>query len=117
MNRIFLTLVFLLFLASTLHAKLYIDNSHWKVEGAENGRNEDYHPVHWSFLPDGRVYAGILWHGVWFKKSNNTVRLVIFHKNSQTDFFDVQFENSSEFTAYKEGRVYRYGVRVKNYGH
>lgn len=113
MNRIFLTLTFFLFLLSTLHAELHVDNSQWRVEGAENGRNEDYHPVLWSFLPDGKVYAGDLWHGVWFKKSGNTIRLVIFHKNSQIDNFDVIFNNPSEFTAYKEGQVYRYGVIAK----
>jgi hypothetical protein len=113
-NRVILALTILLSLGSSLHAELHTNNSHWKVESAENGRNADYHPVHWSFLPDGKVYAGDLWHGVWFKKTNSTIRLVIFHKNSQTDSFEVSFNSSSEFTAYKEGLVYRYGVRIKD---
>lgn len=113
MNRIFLTLVFFLLLLSPLRAELYVDNSDWKVEEAENGRNEDYHSVLWSFLPDGKVYAGDLWRGVWFKKSGNTIKLVIVHKNSRIDIFEVKFENPSEFIAYKEGQVYRYGVRAR----
>lgn len=92
--------------------KLYVNNTQWMVEIADNGRNGDYHPVPWSFSPDGTVHAGNLWQGVWRVKSNNTISVTIrMNGSSAIDQFDVKFISSSEFTAYKNGHAYRYGVR------
>lgn len=85
MNRIFVALALLVLFTTSLHAEIYVNNTFWRVEDAENGRNGDYHPVQWSFLPTGKVYASDLWHGVWFRRAADTIRVVIFHKNSQTD--------------------------------
>ena len=92
--------------------KLYVNNTQWMVEYAENGRNGDYHPVPWSFLPNGTVRAGNLWQGVWRVKSNDTISVAIrMNGSSAMDQFDVKFISRSEFTAYKNGHAYRYGVR------
>ncbi len=110
MHRIFVTLAVFVLLTTSLHAELYINNSFWRVEDAQNGRNGDYHPVPWTFLPNGKVYAGDLWHGTWFKRSSDTIRVVIiFHQNSLTDAFDVKFDSPTDFTARKNGQDYRYG--------
>lgn len=113
MQKIFVALAIFVLITTSLHAELYVNNSLWMVEGAENGRNGDYHPVHWSFLPTGKVYAGDLWHGTWFKRSSDTIRVVIiFHQNSLTDAFDVKFNSPTDFTAYKNGQDYRYGKKT-----
>jgi len=113
MHRIFVTLAVFVLLATSLHAQLYVNNSLWRVEDAINGRNGDYHPVPWAFLPNGKVYAGDLWHGTWFKRSGDTIRVVIiFHQNSLTDAFDVKFDSPTDFTAYKYGQAYRYGKKT-----
>jgi hypothetical protein len=44
-------------------ATIYVHHTQWMVESAENGCNGDYHPVSWSFSPDGTVRAGNLWRG------------------------------------------------------
>ena len=93
-------------------AQLYVNNTQWKVEFAENGRNGDYHAVPWLFLPDGTVSSGNLWQGVWQIKSNDTISVTIrMNDSSATDQFDVKFNSPSQFTAFKNGRPYRYGVR------
>lgn len=93
-------------------AKLYVNNTQWRVEDAENGRNRDYHPVPWLFLPDGTVRSGNLWRGVWQIESNDTISVAIrMNDSSATDQFSVKFVSPSEFTAFKNGRPYRYGVR------
>ncbi|MFB2935134.1 hypothetical protein ACE1B6_07625 [Aerosakkonemataceae cyanobacterium BLCC-F154] len=94
------------------HKKIFVNHTKWMVKYAESGRKGNYHPVPWVFSPNGTVRAGNLWQGVWHRKSKDTIRVVIRMNNSSaTDRFDVQFTSSSEFTAYKNGRVYRYAVR------
>jgi hypothetical protein len=94
------------------HGKIYVNHTKWMVKYAENGRNGNYHPVPWEFSPNGTVRAGNLWQGVWHRKSKDTVRVVIrMTGSSTTDQFDVQFTNSSRFTAYKNGQAYRFAVR------
>lgn len=97
---------------SKRHSKLYVNHTQWLVEYAENGRNGDYHPVPWLFSPNGTVRAGNLWRGVWHIKSHDTISVTItMNDGSATDTFDVKFISRSEFTAYKNGHTYRYGVR------
>mgnify|MGYP001226550614 FL=1 len=113
MHRIFLILAVFVLFTTSLHAELYVNNSIWQVEGAENGRNGDYNPILWSFLPNGKVYGGDLWHGTWFKRSSDTIRVVIiFNKIPLTDAFDVKFDSPTDFTAYKDGHDYRYGKKT-----
>jgi hypothetical protein len=97
---------------SKRHSKIYVHHTQWLVEYAENGRNGDYHAVPWLFLPDGTVRSGNLWRGVWQIKSNDTISVTIrMNDSSATDQFDVKFNSRSEFTAFKNGHAYRYGVR------
>lgn len=99
-------------IASASHTRIYVNHTQWLVEYAENGRNGDYHPVPWLFLPNGTVRAGKLWQGTWQVKSPDTIR-VILHMNDSgaMEQFDVKFNSPFEFTAYKHGHAYRYAVR------
>ncbi len=94
-------------------SRIYVNQTRWMVEYAENGRNGDYHPVPWLFSADGTVRAGNLWRGVWQAKSNDTISVVILMNDSSSaaDRFDVKFTSRSAFTAYKNGSAYRYAVR------
>ena len=59
------------------HKKIFVNHTKWMVKYAENGRNDNYHPVPWEFSPNGTVRAGNLWQGEWHKKSKDTIRVVI----------------------------------------
>jgi hypothetical protein len=94
------------------HPKVYVNHTTWKVEPANSGQKRDYHPVPWEFFPNGTARSGHLWQGNWRIETNDTIRVSIrMNGSAVTDTFLVKFKNSSKFTAYKNGSVYRYGVR------
>jgi len=80
-----------------------VNGTRWSVNG---------HPVHWVFSADGTVSARGLWNGTWIKTESG-YRISITHKGA-TDSFIVKFSSDGKsFTAYKNGKVYRRGVFVK----
>lgn len=113
MKRLFLTCSALLIVALSSFADLYVTDTKWMVEDAENGKNGDYHSVPWLFSEDGNVRAGELWRGVWQIKSFDTVHVVIMDTNTLTDEFDVQFDSPSKFTALKNKSPYRHGILLQ----
>lgn len=88
-------------------------NSSWKVEDAANGKNHDYHSVHWTFSIDGTVHGGRLWRGLWGRTADNSIKVILMDSASNTDEFTISFfNNGSEFTVYKNGKHYRYGKKL-----
>ncbi|MBL1173597.1 hypothetical protein [Pantanalinema sp. GBBB05] len=92
---------------------IYVNNTQWLVEYADNGRNGDYHAVPWVFSADGTVRAGDLWHGVWKVKSKDSIHVSItmHDRHATMEHFTVKFTSPDQFTAYKNGHAYRYAVR------
>lgn len=99
------------------HTFLQVGNTSWLVETAENGRNSDFHEVPWVFSQNGTVRAGDLWQGSWQVESEDTISVTIrMNGSSVTDQFTVRFHGSTNFTAYKNGRAYRYGISADGQG-
>ena len=75
----------------------------------ETSWSVDNHPVHWLFHKNGTIEAPRLWKGIWkVIDEGYEVRIP-----SYGDRFIVKFApNGKTFTAYKNGAVYRRGVRV-----
>ncbi|MEW6277138.1 MAG: hypothetical protein AB1758_00845 [Candidatus Eremiobacterota bacterium] len=70
------------------------------------------HPVAWVFHSNGTVEAPGLWSGTWTKNGDDYV-VQLTHQGA-TDRFTVRFSpDGRSFTAYKDGQVYRTGVRVR----
>jgi hypothetical protein len=68
------------------------------------------HPVPWVFHADGTVEAPGLWKGKWTGQRDRTDVTLTYM--GATDAFWVKFdERLQSFTAYKNGQVYRQGVR------
>jgi hypothetical protein len=84
----------------------------WRVEGAANGRNGDYHPVPWTFAGGGRVFAGDLWSGYWSPSEHGGIFVMIIAQDRVVDHFEVvPAPDGGSFVARKDGADYRYGVR------
>ncbi|UNU24864.1 serine/threonine protein kinase [Microcoleus vaginatus] len=88
-----------------------VNNTLWRV-GEEPGF---YHPVPWRFSADGTVSASNLWGGVW-RKSNVRARSIevhIVYPGGGTESFSVMFSpDGQSFTAFKEGKEYRFAERI-----
>lgn len=68
------------------------------------------HPVPWVFHPDGTIDAKGLWQGTWVREGN-AYTVTIEHMGVK-DTFTVQFSaDGRSFTAFKDGEIYRRGVR------
>jgi WSC domain len=84
----------------------------WQVEDAANGKNKDYHAIPWSFTSERTVYAQGYWRGLWEPLDLYRIKVVLMDKNANTDTFVISFsKNGTEFTAFKNGKPYRYGIR------
>jgi hypothetical protein len=93
------------------HRKIYVRYTSWQVEPARSGRRHDYAPLPWVFSPDGTVHSGDLWSGHWHYLEKGKVRVSLTMNDGSRDQFIVKFTSPYEFTAYKNGSPYRYGVR------
>ncbi len=98
--------------AHTTHRRIYVHHTTWKVEPANSGRKHDYAPVPWVFMPDGSVYSGDLWSGHWDYLEKGKISVNLTMNDGSQDSFIVKFTSPHTFTAYKQGRNYRYGVRL-----
>lgn len=96
----------------TSHRKIYVHHTNWKVEPANSGRKHDYAILPWVFSPDGTVYSGDLWSGHWHYLEPGKIRVNLTMNDGSRDQFIVKFTSPHNFTAYKNGRDYRYGVRL-----
>jgi hypothetical protein len=112
MKAFFAVLLFLLLPELSLALdEVLMDGTSWNVGVYENGKRGAVHPVPWEFQSNGTVSAGRLWKGVWQRKDENTVSVVITHQNKSTDQFEVNFLSPRQFVAFKNGQPYRYGQR------
>ncbi|MFZ3046824.1 MAG: FecR family protein [Desulfatirhabdiaceae bacterium] len=69
------------------------------------------HRTPWQFREDGTVEAVGFWKGVWTKKDEESIRVTITVQNTR-DEFDVRFEDGGRvMKAFKDGTLYRQGVR------
>lgn len=80
-----------------------VNGTKWSVGG---------HPVHWVFRANGTVEAPGLWKGKWSKSAGGYL-VKITHKGVRDSFIVKFSSNGKSFIAYKNGKVYRRGVRVK----
>lgn len=84
----------------------------WRVEDAANGRNGDFSPIRWQFSAGGTVNAPGAWRGLWERCGGDRIWVVLIDGNADTDLFEVAFyRQGTEFTAFKNGRDYRYGEK------
>jgi hypothetical protein len=80
-----------------------IDDTSWIVNG---------HPVPWVFHKGGTVEAPGLWKGTWVQTADG-FEVTLGHQGA-TDRFLVKISaDGKTLTAYKNGQVYRSGVRAK----
>jgi hypothetical protein len=113
MNKILATTLLLLYpLAGWSLDFSLVNESSWRVGSYENGTKTAPHPVPWSFHSDKTVNAGDLWKGVWQEAEGNKISVtIVMSQNSAKDEFEVNFLNSKEFIAFKNGQPYRWGKR------
>ena len=84
----------------------------WNVAAVSNGMVGGYHPVPWTFTPNGTVFAGTIWSGTWTEQPDGSLAVSIRHNSGGTDSFTVAMNpDGSGFTAYQNGQVYRSAVR------
>lgn len=93
------------------HRKIYVRYTSWQVEPANSGRRHDYAQLPWVFSPDGTVHSGDLWSGHWHYLEKGKVRVRLTMNDGSRDQFIIKFTSPHNFTAYKHGVPYRYGVR------
>jgi len=80
-----------------------IADTSWIVNG---------HPVPWVFSPGGRVESKNLWTGTWTETSDG-IQVTIAVQGIKDVFLVKLAPDGKTFTAYKDGRVYRTGVRQR----
>lgn len=85
----------------------------WSVSPVSGGVVGGAHPVPWTFMPDGTVFAGTIWAGSWTEQPDGSLAVSIrHHASGGTDSFTVAMNpNGLGFTAYQNGQVYRSAVR------
>jgi len=89
-------------------------NSSWRVEDAADGKNQDYHRTLWTFSSDGTLHGGRSWRGLWGRTGRNRIKVILMDTKANTDEFEIAFfNNGSEFTAFKNGKPFRYGRKSR----